>query len=194
MLRFNSFTTLFLYCRPLVVSFFKIRDVESELVDVRAQLTVWKLAIKVLVEGHHQLVNLVLVDSEAHTLKHIMELIHLNVSILVLINLIKAVLQCETSLKEHLDQMIEDLILRVLHLTLLVDISQALHIVLVVEALELLELDHTVRINVNFVEKSSDFVILDRKVEKTGEAYVEISQAEEASLIIVHVSESLLHR
>ena len=123
-----------------------------------------------------------------------MELIHLNVSILVLINLIEAVLQCETSLEEHLDQMIEDLILRVLHLALLVDISQALHIVLVVEALELLELDHTVRINVNFVEKSSDFVILDRKVEKTGEAYVEISQAEEASLIIVHVSESLLHR
>ena len=123
-----------------------------------------------------------------------MELINLNVAVLVLINLIEAVLQCETSLEEHLDQMIEDLILRVLHLTLLIDISQALHIVLVVEALKLCELNHTVRINVNLVEKSSDFVVLDRKVEETGEAYVEISQAEEASLTIVHMFKSLLHR
>lgn len=40
MLLINNFATLFLDCGPLIVSFFKIRDIESELVDVRAQLTV----------------------------------------------------------------------------------------------------------------------------------------------------------
>ena len=105
-----------------------------------------------------------------------MELINLYIAILVLIYLIKAVLQSQTTLDQDLDQMIKDLVLSILHLSLLLNFWNTLHVVLIIEFLKLLELDHTVWIQVDFIEQSSYFVVLDCKVEQSREAYVEIAQ------------------
>lgn len=50
-----------------------------------------------------------------------MELINLDIAIFVFIDLVEAVLESKSSLKEHLDQMIKDLVLGVGHLAFLIN-------------------------------------------------------------------------
>ena len=52
-----------------------------------------------------------------------MELIYLDIAVFVFINLFEAVLKCEASLQEHLDQVVKDLVLSILQLALLVELS-----------------------------------------------------------------------
>ena len=89
--------------------------------------------------------------------------------------------------------MVEDLILSVLHLTLLIDFSQSLDKVLIVEFLELLELDDTILIDINLIEERPDLMVLDGQVEEAREADVEVSQAQVTSALIIHMAEGLLH-
>ena len=86
------------------------------------ELCVWKLSIEILVKWKHKLENLVLRDGEAHAFEHVMELVHFNITVFVFINLVETVLQSESSLQQYFHQMIKDLVLGVLHLTLFANI------------------------------------------------------------------------
>jgi len=80
-----------------------------------AQFVVGNFAIEVFIKGHHQLIHLFLGDCEAHSLKHIMELVDFNEAILVFINLVEAISESQTSLNKNFHQVIEDFILCVFH-------------------------------------------------------------------------------
>ena len=70
-----------------------------------------------------------------------MELVNFNVPVLVLVNLVEAVLEGQTTLHQNLYQMIENLVLSVALATFTLHLRQLLDIVCVVEFFKLLKLD-----------------------------------------------------
>jgi hypothetical protein len=87
------------------------------------------------------------------------EFIDLNEAVFVLIDLVKAVAQSETSLDKHFDQVVEDFVLRVFHQTLLLNVRHLLDVVCAVEVLELCILNDSVLVRVDLVEEGSNVIV-----------------------------------
>ena len=71
--------------------------------------------------------------------------------------------------------MVEDLILRVLHLSLLFDNSQLLHIVSIVKVFKLFILYDSILVGVNLIEEGSN-VVVTNGTKEVGKRLVEIVQ------------------
>jgi len=65
---------------------------------VFTHLCIGDSTIKVFIHLSHQLEDLLLSDRESHTLKHVVELVYFDVVILIIIDLVKDLLQSQTSL------------------------------------------------------------------------------------------------
>lgn len=121
-----------------------------------------------------------------------MELVNLDIAVLVIVNLVEAVHQGQASLQKHLHQVVKDLVLSVHEFTLLLDFTDFLDIVLIVEGFKLLELDNAILIAVNLIEEGSDLVIFDRQVEQLGKRSVEVCQSDVALFLVIEVLEGSL--
>lgn len=107
-------------------------------------LVITDASVKVIVHGLHQLENLLLCNGETHPLKHVLELIHLDVVVIVLVDLIKDCLQGETSLLEHFHKVVEDFILGEFILALLLHIFDFFAVVGIVEIIKFPKFDYAI--------------------------------------------------
>lgn len=123
-----------------------------------------------------------------------MEVVDLNEPVLLLVQLVEAVLQREASLHQYLNQVVEDLILSVLHFALLLKVCKSRHVVALVKFFELPVGDDAVAVGVYLVEQSASFVVFDSEVEQARETQMEVTQRQVALLKAVHPCESNVHR
>lgn len=107
-------------------------------------LVITDASIKVIVHGLHQLENLLLCNGETHPLKHVLKLVHFDVVVLVLVDLIKDCLQSETSLLKHFHKVVEDFILGEFILPLLLHIFYFFAVVGIIKIIEFPKFDYAV--------------------------------------------------
>ena len=93
-----------------------------------------------------------------------MELVDLDVSILIFIKLIEAVLDSEATLDEYLNKMVKYFILSVLDLSLLLNLSHTLDVVTLVELFEFLEGHNAILIFINLIKEGTSVLVLDREI------------------------------
>ena len=93
-----------------------------------------------------------------------MELVDLDVSILIFIKLIEAVLDSEATLDEYLNKMVKYFILSVLDLSLLLNLSHTLDVVTLVELFEFLEGHDAILIFINLIKEGTSVLVLDREI------------------------------
>ena len=122
-----------------------------------------------------------------------MELVNFNVAVLVSVDLVEAVLQSDSTLNQNLHQVIKDLILSILDRLLLLNLCKPFDVVQLIEILELLEGDDAVLICVDLIEQRADVIVLDGKVEQSGKAHMEISQAQVTIVLVIHTSKGQLN-
>lgn len=91
-----------------------------------------------------------------------MELLNLDEVVLVTIYLIKDLAQSQSTLVNHLEQMVKDLVLRAAVLLLLLLLYSTLDKVHSDESLKLRVLDHAVAVVVDFAEQLTNFVLFER--------------------------------
>ena len=91
-----------------------------------------------------------------------MELVDLDVSILIFIKLIEAVLDSEATLDQYLNKMVKYFILSVLDLSLLLNLSHTLDVVTLVELFEFLEGHDAILIFINLIKEGTSVLVLDR--------------------------------
>ncbi len=128
-------------------------DLEAKFIlEVLLHLVITDASIKVIVHRLHQLENLLLCNGETHPLKHVLELIHFDVVVLVLVDLIKDCLQGETSLLEHFHKVVEDFILGEFILPLLLHIFDFFAIVGIVKIIEFPKFDYAIFIWIDFLK------------------------------------------
>lgn len=144
------------------VSAFELVDIEAERLHVVVHFGVGDAAVEVVVHLAHQLVDLALCDGETHLLEQIMELLNLDEVVLVTIYLIKDLAQSQSTLVNHLEQMVKDLVLRAAVLLLLLLLYSTLDKVHSNESLKLRVLDHAVAVVVDFAEQLTNFVLFER--------------------------------
>lgn len=123
-----------------------------------------------------------------------MELVHLDVAVLVRVNLVEAVLQGDATLDQNLHQVVKYLVLGILDVLLPLNLGQSLYIVELIELLELLVGNDSILVAVNLIEQSADFLIFDRQVEQSRKTQMEVSQTQVAIVEVVHASEGKLGR
>ncbi len=111
---------------------------------MHSQLLVRDAPIEILIHLPHNLVDLVFRYSETESLEKVLELIALNESVLIRVDLMEHLSQRKRLLVQHLDQVIKDLILNIHLLLFLLDGLHDLIIVSVVEVFELAILDDPV--------------------------------------------------
>jgi hypothetical protein len=122
---------------------------------MQLKLSVANPPVKVLVHGAQQLEHLLLVNRETHPLKHVVELIDLNVIVLVIVNFLEDLLQCEASLFEDLNQMVKYFVLHASVLPFFLNPLHFLPVVADVELVKLLELDYPIFIAIDFLKQCS---------------------------------------
>lgn len=93
-----------------------------------------------------------------------MELVDLDVSILIFIKLIEAVLDSEATLDQYLNKMVKYFILSVLDLSLLLNLSHTLDVVTLVELFEFLEGHDAILIFINLIKEGTSVLVLDREI------------------------------
>ena len=86
-------------------------QIEAQPQDVLLELVVRYSAIEVVIHLPHQLEHLLFGDEEAHALQRLVELIHFDKLILVQVNLVEHLLESQPLLLQHLEQMVEDVVL-----------------------------------------------------------------------------------
>ena len=165
---------------------------EAEPQNVLFELVVGYPSIKVLIHLSHELEHLLLCDHESHALQSLVEFVYLDELVLVDIDLIKHLFESEAFLLEHLQKVIEDVVLRdhplLLHFELL-------HSLLVVHSVVLVEFpvfDDSVTVRINFLEECCNFVLLKSEVEMTTQTDLEVLKREEADSRI-QTCEGLAH-
>lgn len=168
------------------------------------ELLVADPAIKVVVEGLHQLEDLLLLNREAHALQHIVELINLDVVITIVVDLLEYLLQGHASLLQDFDQVVEDLVLHAAVLPFLLDSFNFERVVTPVELIKLLELDDSVLVGIDLLEEGSHFVGFQAQVEVLTKIDLEVSKSKEPIVVSVksdkrfldihRVCKPLLHR
>ena len=93
-----------------------------------------------------------------------MEFSHLNVVVVIVVNLTEDFVQSESTLVNDLEQVVKDLILGVMVISVLLLIDCSLNIVFVHKRIELIILDNSVLVLVNLLEECSDFVLFETHV------------------------------
>jgi hypothetical protein len=96
-----------------------------------------------------------------------MEFSHLNVVVVIVVNLTEDFVQSESTLVNDLEQVVKDLILGVMVISVLLLIDCSLNIVFVHKRIELIILDNSVLVLVNLLEECSDFVLFETHVKVT---------------------------
>lgn len=94
-----------------------------------------------------------------------MELSHLNVIVVIIINLLEDFVESEATLVDDLKQVIENLILSVVHIASLLLIDSSLNEIFTHELIEFIILDDSILVFINFLEESSNFILLKAHVE-----------------------------
>jgi hypothetical protein len=97
---------------------FKRANVKPKFLNVFAKLVVRNASVEVLIQPGHQVIDLSLRNCKAHPFKQIMELLNIDVVVLIYVDFFKNVLERETSLFEHLDDMVKNFVLGVFLFTL----------------------------------------------------------------------------
>jgi hypothetical protein len=93
-----------------------------------------------------------------------MEFSHLNVVVVIVVNLTEDFVQSESTLVNDLEQVVKDLILGVMVISVLLLVDCSLNIVFVHKRIELIILDNSVLVLVNLLEECSDFVLFETHV------------------------------
>jgi hypothetical protein len=96
-----------------------------------------------------------------------MEFSHLNVVVVIVVNLTEDFVQSESTLVNDLEQVVKDLILGVMVISVLLLVDCSLNIVFVHKRIELIILDNSVLVLVNLLEECSDFVLFETHVKVT---------------------------
>ena len=94
-----------------------------------------------------------------------MELSHLNVIVVIVINLLEDFVESETTLVDDLKQVIENLILSVMHIASFLLIDSSLNEIFTHELIEFIILDDSILVFIDFLEESSNFILLKAHVE-----------------------------
>ncbi len=135
---------------------FEISNIETKSLKVLSHFSIWNPSIKILIHLTHQLEDLLLSDVESHSFEHIVELVHLNVIIFVVVNLIKHLLKSKTALFKNFYQMVKNLILSLKILPFCLELFDFVSIVSIKETLQFGKFDNTVVIRVNFLKQRTD--------------------------------------
>jgi len=93
------------------------------------------------------------------------ELSHLNVIVVIIINLLEDFVESEATLVDDLKQVIENLILSVVHIASLLLIDSSLNEIFTHELIEFIILDDSILVFIDFLEESSNFILLKAHVE-----------------------------
>ena len=93
-----------------------------------------------------------------------MEFSHLNVVVVIVVNLTEDFVQSESTLVNDLEQVVKDLILGVMVISVLLLVDCSLNIVFVHKRIELIILDNSVLVFVDLLEECSDFVLFETHV------------------------------
>ena len=112
---------------------FKRANVKPKFLNVITKLVVRNASVEVLIQPGHQVIDLGLRNCKAHPFKQIMELLNIYVVVLIYINFFEDVLERETSLFKHFDDVVENFVLGVLLFTLNFELLEHFAIVFVVK-------------------------------------------------------------
>ena len=93
-----------------------------------------------------------------------MEFSHLNVVVVIVVNLTEDFVQSESTLVNDLEQVVKDLILGVMVISVLLLVDCSLNIVFVHKRIELIILNNSVLVFVDLLEECSDFVLFETHV------------------------------
>jgi hypothetical protein len=93
-----------------------------------------------------------------------MEFSHLNVVVVIIVNLTEDFVQSESTLVNDLEQVVKDLILCVMVISVLLLVDCSLDIVFVHKRIELIILDNSVLVLVDLLEECSDFVLFEAHI------------------------------
>lgn len=99
LLHLLPFLTLWLV---LVVTV-KLQSTEAQCCKVVFQFFIGNSAVKVIIHCLHEFKHLLLANSEAHPLQHVVELINFDVVVFVVIDFLEYLLQGHTSLLQNFD-------------------------------------------------------------------------------------------
>ena len=114
-----------------------------------------------------------------------MELSHLNVIVVIVINLLEDFVESEATLVDDLKQVIENLILSVMHIASLLLIDSSLNEIFTHELIEFIILDYSILVFIDFLEESSNFILLKAHVEVAWEVSLEALKGEVAKAAFV---------
>lgn len=138
---------------------FVIED-EAKFLYVQFQLLVGNAAIEIFVHLPHYFKDLLLRDREAQSLQEVLELITLNETILVRVDLVEYFSKRQRFLLEYLHQVIKYFELNICPLLLLLDVFQRQFIVMIVEFLKFLILNDAILIAIDLLEQLQKLVPL----------------------------------
>ena len=94
-----------------------------------------------------------------------MEFSHLDVVVVIIVYLREYFIQSESTLVDYLKQVVEDLILSVVNVSVLLLVDSSFNVVFGHEFIELIILDDSVLVLIDLLEESSDFILLKTHVE-----------------------------
>jgi hypothetical protein len=93
------------------------------------------------------------------------EFSHLDVVVVIIVYLREYFIQSESTLVDYLKQVVEDLILSVVNVSVLLLVDSSFNVVFGHELIELIILNDTVLVLIDLLEESSDFILLKTHVE-----------------------------
>ena len=123
-----------------------------------------------------------------------MELLNIDVVVLIYVDFFEDVLERETSLFEHLDDMVENFVLGVFLFTLNFELLEHFTIVLVVEVFELFIMQDAAMVDVDLLEQSSDFILSQTQVKEVTKVQMEVAQAKISVLEGIEFHKGLFNR
>lgn len=149
--------------------------------DVLFELVVGNPTVEIVVHLPHELEYLLLCDEETHTFQSLVELVDLDELVLVQVNLVEHLFESQPLLLEHLEQMVEDVVVGDHPLLLQLELGDPPLVVLLVELIEFCEPYDAISILVDLEEECGYLRLPQGQVKVATESGLEILESQEAN-------------